>query len=98
MSGWDEKKLTFELTPTKARFYLRRDCSEVPPNENPVTYFLKNAGLKGVRETRYGWVVHATVAQIWFALSGTPSGDEAFRHEGRDVLIKAGLYVEVEGM
>lgn len=98
MSGWDSKKLIFELTPTKASFYLRRDCSSVPSGENPVTFFLKQAGLKGVKETRHGWVAHATVAQIWFALSGIASGGEAFRHEGRAELSEAGLYVEIEGM
>ena len=95
MSGWDPDTLTFELTPTKARFYLRRDCSSVPADIHPVTYFLRQAGLKGVIETRYGWKVHATVGQIWTVLSGLPSSSDSFRSQGEAELIDAGLYVSI---
>jgi hypothetical protein len=95
MSGWNGMTLEYELTPSKASFYLRRDCSEVPKALHPVTYFLQKAGLKGVRVTRRGWVVHATIAQVWYALSGEKSGHEAFRHTGKQELIDAGLYVDI---
>lgn len=97
MSGWaDSHPLKFDLTPTKAKFYLRRDISHVPQGEDPVTYLLKEAGLQGVEETKWGgWTVHATVGQIWTVLSGQPSRPDAFSHEGKSELIEAGLYVPV---
>lgn len=96
MSGWqDSRPLKYDLTPTKANYYLRRKTDHVPAGVCPVAFLLKEAGLKGVEETRYGWRVHATVAQIWTVLSGNPSGGDAYQHQGKKELIEAGLYVPV---
>lgn len=93
MSGWQKERMVFELTPTKARFYQRR-ALHLSPGDVMVLH-----GLKGVVETSWGgWEVKATVAQIWTALSGQPSGVELFRHEGREQLIAAGVYSDEEYM
>lgn len=96
MSGWaDSHPLKYDLTPTKANYYLRRNISHVPAGVCPVAFLLEEAGLKGVEETKYGWRVHATVAQIWTVLSGNPSRDDGYAHIGKQELIEAGLYVPV---
>lgn len=68
---------SYDLTPTKAAFYLRRSLDPVPPGWNPVTYFLKSAGLQYVKTTWGGWNVKATQDQIWTALSGLPARSKA---------------------
>lgn len=94
MSGWDSDKMVFQLTPTKASFYLRRRATGCPEDVHPVTWLLRSAGLD-VKETRYGWNVRATSAQIWCVLSGQPDDGRAYHHEGADDLREAGLYVPV---
>jgi uncharacterized protein YbdZ (MbtH family) len=64
---------SFDLTPTKAAFYLRRSLDPVPPGWDPVGYFLKAAGLQYVKTRWGGWNVKATQGQIWTALSGQTS-------------------------
>lgn len=61
---------SYDLTPTKAMFYLRRSLEPVPPGTHPVSYFLERAGLPFVRTTWGGWNIQATQGQIWMALSG----------------------------
>jgi hypothetical protein len=64
---------SFDLTPTKAAFYLRRDLSPVPPGTDPVDFFLRAAGLAFDKTHWGGWNVQGTQGQIWAALSGQPS-------------------------
>jgi len=85
--------LVFELTPTKARFFLRRSAAGCPADLDPVTWLLRSAGLE-VTETRYGWNVRGTAAQIWCALSGLPDDGRDYNHEGAAELRAAGLYVD----
>ena len=94
MSGWNPAKLVFELTPTKARFFLRRSVAGCPDGVDPVTWLLRAAGLH-VEETRHGWNVRATAAQLWCVLSGLPDAGRDYHHEGARELRAAGLYVPV---
>ena len=121
MSGWNPDTLEYELTPTKARYYWRRDWPKPPDGIHPVTHRLRSAGLRvceriytgaksktgGIITRRMGpdksypdlicsWLVQGTIAQIWVVLSGSPSGSEAFRNEGKAELKEAGLYVPVQ--
>lgn len=52
MSGWNSEKGWYELTPTKARYYLRRRFDDCPEDVSPVTFLLRQAGLT-VRERVY---------------------------------------------
>jgi hypothetical protein len=64
---------SFDLTPTKAAFYLRRPLSSVPPGIDPVDHFLTASGLAFVKTTWGGWNVQASQGEIWSALSGQPA-------------------------
>lgn len=88
MSGWCVHRLQFDLTPTKARYYFRR--SDVKTVEEAFA----NAGLIARLRSWGGWSVHATVGQIWTALSGEPSRFDEFMHEGALELIQAGFFTE----
>jgi len=61
---------SFDLTPTRAAYYLRRSLSSVPPGIDPVDHFLTAAGLEFVKTSWGGWNVQASQGQIWSALSG----------------------------
>lgn len=61
---------TFDLTPTKAKFYLRRSIVGVPPGVDPVSHFLASSGLSFTETSWGGWNVQASQGQIWSALSG----------------------------
>lgn len=88
MSGWNPERLQYDLTPTKARYYFRR--SDV----HTVEEALSVSGLVARSRSWGGWSVHATVAQIWTALSGLPSRNELFVHEGARQLVDAGFFTE----
>jgi hypothetical protein len=45
MSGWDSEKGWYELTPTKANYYLRRRVEGCPEDVSVVTFLLRQAGL-----------------------------------------------------
>lgn len=41
------------------------------------------------------WCVHGTIGQIWVALSGRDSREDAYATEGKKELIEAGLYTPI---
>ncbi len=80
MSGFNPKTGTFELTASRARFWLRR--TEYPPELKAlegmefIAGLLRHAGHEVVK-VRNGWLtVKATQGQVWEALSGQPSDPE----------------------
>jgi len=64
---------SFDLTHTKAMFYLRRSLASVSPGTDPVDHFLAAAGLSFVKTSWGGWNIQATQGEIWAALSGLPA-------------------------
>jgi len=88
VSGWNSDRLQYDLTPKKARYYFRR--SEFASIDEAFAA----EGLIARYRHWGGWSVHATTAQIWFALSGIPSRRDSFVHEGAKELIAAGFFTE----
>lgn len=70
---------SFDLTPTKAKFYLRRSLAPVPPGIDPVSHFLSDAGLSFVKTSWGGWNIQATQGEIWSALSGVSADPMHYR-------------------
>jgi hypothetical protein len=70
---------SFDLTHSKAMFYLRRPLSSVPAGIDPVDHFLTAAGLEFVKTKWGGWNVEATQGQIWTALSGEAAKPSHYR-------------------
>lgn len=91
MSGWNSRSGFFELTATKARWFLRR--GDVVGS---IEQLLTAHGIKTVVACNSFWKVKATAAQIWAALSGTDSRDTPYDHQGRDELISDGTYSSEE--
>jgi hypothetical protein len=91
MSGFDEKTGLFELTATKARYWLRRcDVEELGIDVSSLDWWelvqavIRSQGLEIVRDGGNYLVVRATPEQLWEALSGKPSNPAvAARHRGR---------------
>ncbi len=85
MSGFREDGI-FELTPTKARFYLRR--KDIPKEFEGLDFFeliIKIFEWQGIN-ARVGlnkghpsyFIVEATQRQIWEALSGQPGVNKSY--------------------
>ena len=88
MSGYNPSTGVFELTATKAGYWLRR--SDLPPSCDKTAgmefyaALLRHFGHDVIKTGSSYLHVHATPGQVWEALSGQPSDPEHEKHYTRN--------------
>ena len=76
MSGYDKRTGVFELTATKASYWLRRETPEELGVIESCVFLLRQAGFEILKQGSGFIRIKATPEQVWETLSGKPSDPE----------------------